>query len=153
MEIRIVEWMWVTTGPSLQCVPLLATVAKAATSCQTSHTPQKPHLTIWAVQECGFCHLKLKLMKVVLMLRVILSTHGYAHAWSRVTSQNHRDQSTVSLKWHPTNGSVCVCIWIWIWIYLHSINPKQVGTFGYRTSQKVYMHADGRNRLSYRYSE
>jgi hypothetical protein len=27
--------------------------------------------------------------------------------------------------------------WIWIWIYLHSINPKQVGTFGYRTSQKV----------------
>jgi hypothetical protein len=27
-------------------------------------------------------------------------------------------------------------IWIWIWIYLHSINPKQVNTFGYRTSQK-----------------
>jgi hypothetical protein len=23
------------------------------------------------------------------------------------------------------------------WIYLHSINPKQVSTFGYRTSQKV----------------
>jgi hypothetical protein len=22
------------------------------------------------------------------------------------------------------------------WIYLHSINPKQVNTFGYRTSQK-----------------
>jgi hypothetical protein len=25
---------------------------------------------------------------------------------------------------------------IWIWIYLHSINPKQVNTFGYRTSQR-----------------
>jgi hypothetical protein len=22
------------------------------------------------------------------------------------------------------------------WIYLHSINPKQVNTFGYRTSQR-----------------
>jgi hypothetical protein len=27
---------------------------------------------------------------------------------------------------------------IWIWIYLHSINPKQVNTFGYRTSQRKW---------------
>jgi hypothetical protein len=24
-----------------------------------------------------------------------------------------------------------------VWVYLHSINPKQVSTFGYRTSQMV----------------
>jgi hypothetical protein len=28
-------------------------------------------------------------------------------------------------------------VWVWVWVYLHSINPKQVSTFGYRTNQRV----------------
>jgi hypothetical protein len=36
---------------------------------------------------------------------------------------------------------VCVCVYIELnWIYLHSINPKQVNTFGYRTSQHIYIY-------------
>jgi hypothetical protein len=94
----------------------------------SSHRRFREIFTDWPVNLLSGCTLR----SLVILIRTTREGFG-RKLWRRHCSGRIKEDYIIWKDSSEANIRTCY----WLWVYLHSINPKQVSTFGYRTSQRV----------------